>query len=108
MSATGFPDPSQDFEGYQASLFKSLLAATGAVNAIPVDDVGFFRSLDAQFQKDITAAGTSSLSIANTLLQQCSTEAGIDGKDIEDIDDIKHRYNLVTEVCDGLLEKTVS
>lgn len=108
MASQEYPDPVKDFKGFQASLFKALVAATAAANSIPVEEVGFYRSLDRDFAKDLDHAGSSSLAIGNALLQQCATDSGLEVKDFEDIDDVVQRYGIATDVCDGLLEKAVS
>lgn len=108
MASQDVPDPINDFQGFQTSLFKSLVAATAAANSIPVEEVGFFRSLDRTFAKDLDHAGSSALSIGNTLLQHCAIDSGLEVKDFEDVDDVVQRYGAATDVCDGLLEKAVS
>ncbi|EPB86354.1 hypothetical protein HMPREF1544_06893 [Mucor circinelloides 1006PhL] len=105
MASQDIPDPIKDFKGYQGSLFKSLVAATAAANSIPVEEWGFFRSLDRQFAKDLDQAGASSLAIGNALLQQCAIDCGLVVKSFDDIDDVVERYGAATDVCDGLLEK---
>ncbi|KAI9486461.1 MAG: ribonuclease H-like domain-containing protein [Benjaminiella poitrasii] len=99
------PDPVQDFKAFQSSLFKSLVSATAAANSIPTEEVGFFRSLDRGFAKDLDQAGSNTLSIGNALLQQCAIDCGLVVKDFEDIDDVVERFGSVTDVCDSLLEK---
>lgn len=108
MASLEYPDPVKDFKGFQASLFKSLVAATAAANSIPIEEVGFYRSLDRDFAKDLDHAGSSSLAIGNALLQQCATDSGLEVMNFEDIDDVVQRYGTATDVCDGLLEKAVS
>ncbi|KAI7906905.1 ribonuclease H-like domain-containing protein [Cokeromyces recurvatus] len=105
MNSQEIPDPVQDFKAFQSSLFKSLVSATAAVNSIPVEEVGFFRSLDRGFAKDLEQAGSNSLSIGNALLQQCAIDCGLLVKSFEDTDDVVERYGSVTDVCDSLLEK---
>lgn len=108
MTSQAIPDPIKDFKSFQSSLFKSLVAATAAANSIPVEEVGFFRSLDRQFAKDLDHAGSSSLSIGNSLLQLCADDCGLNVRPFEDIDDVVGSYGKATDVCDGLLEKAVS
>lgn len=108
MASQEIPDPVVDFKGFQSSLFKSLVAATAAANSIPVEEVGFYRSLDRTFAKDLDQAGSSALNIGNTLLQQCAIDSGLEVKKFEDIDDVVQRYGVTTDVCDSLLEKAVS
>jgi exosome complex exonuclease RRP6 len=107
MTSPTIPDPVKDFQNFQSSLFKSLMAATAAANSIPVEEVGFFRSLDRQFAKDLDHAGSSSLAIGNSLLQLCADDCGIKINAFEDIDDVVGSYGKATDVCDGLLEKAV-
>lgn len=108
MASQEYPDPVKDFKGFQESLFKSLIAATAAANSIPVEEVGFYRSLDRDFAKDLDHAGSSALAIGNSLLQQCAIDTGLEVNNFEDVDDVVQRYGAATDVCDGLLEKAVS
>lgn len=108
MATQEIPDPVKDFKGFQSSLFKSLVAATSAANAINVTEVGFYRSLDRSFAKDVDQAGIASLSTGNELLEHCAIDCGIFAKPLEDADDAIHRYGPVTYICDSLLEKAVS
>ncbi|CAO3653430.1 unnamed protein product [Mucor hiemalis] len=105
MASQDVPDPISNFQGFQTSLFKSLVAATAAANSIPVEEVGFFRSLDRTFAKDLDHAGSSALSMGNALLQHCAINSGLEVKDFDNVDNVVQRYGAATDVCDGLLEK---
>ncbi|KAI8979910.1 ribonuclease H-like domain-containing protein [Pilobolus umbonatus] len=98
-------DPAADFKGYQNALFKSLVSATAAINSIPVDEIGFYRSLDRQFAKVLDQTASICLSTANNLLHRCADDVGIEHKQFDDVDDVTQRYKSVTEVCDGLVDK---
>lgn len=106
--ASEIPDPVTDFKGFQSSLFKSLVAATSAANAIKVEEVGFYRSLDRDFAKDLDQAGLSALATGNELMEHCATDGGIFTKTFDDKDDVIDRYGSVTDICDSLLEKAVN
>ncbi|OAD69496.1 hypothetical protein PHYBLDRAFT_96888, partial [Phycomyces blakesleeanus NRRL 1555(-)] len=90
----------------QASLFKALVSAASASNALPIEDMGFYRTLDKEFSKGIDHVGSRLLSISNNLLQKCSDDTGISAKDYEDVDDVVDNFNGVVDVVDGLLERT--
>ncbi|KAG1138973.1 hypothetical protein G6F37_012357 [Rhizopus arrhizus] len=106
MAVEEIPDPLVDFKGYQTSLFKSLVSATAAVNSIPVGDVGYFRSLDRSFAKELDQATASTLYLGNSLLEQCTLNAGIEAStSFEDVDDVVRGYGSVIDVCDSLLDK---
>lgn len=107
MASQKIPDPVKDFKGFQASLYGALVNATKAANKILVEEVGFHRSLDRRYAKDLDHVGSSALSLGNTLLQQCAVDTGLEVKDFEDIDDVVQQYGTATDVCDGLLEKAV-
>jgi hypothetical protein len=109
MAVEEIPDPLVDFKGYQTSLFKSLVSATAAVNSIPVGDVGYFRSLDRSFAKELDQATASTLYLGNSLLEQCTLNAGIEAStSFEDVDDVVRGYGSVIDVCDSLLDKAVN
>ncbi|KAI8369915.1 ribonuclease H-like domain-containing protein [Choanephora cucurbitarum] len=105
IDTQGIPDPVKDFKSFQTSLFKSLVSATAAANSISVEEIGFYRSLDRQFAKDLDLAGSSTLSLGNSLLQHGAADCGIFVKSFDDIDDVSERYGSVIDVCDSLLEK---
>ncbi|KAI9254611.1 ribonuclease H-like domain-containing protein [Phascolomyces articulosus] len=102
---TSIPDPKGQFKEYQQSLFNALVSATKASSAIPVKDVGFLRSLDRQFAKDLDTSGSRLLKATNQLLQQCSSDTGVQVSKYEDIDDVNERYGGVVDIIDSLLEK---
>lgn len=105
----GIPDPLVDFKGYQASLFKTLVSATAAVNSIQVEDIGYFRSLDRSFAKDLDQASLSTLNLGNNLLQKLASDGGIELKtEYEVLEDVVAGYGNVVDVCDNLLDKAVS
>lgn len=108
MASTSVPDPKSQFKEYQESLFKSLVAATNAANALPSDDLGFYRSLDRQFAKDLDTCGSRLLTVANNVVQHCSGDTGAEFTSVDDVDDATFRFNNVIDVVDGLLEKAVS
>ena len=89
MSTFDNIDPVEDFKGYQKAVFKSLVSATAAINAIPVNVIGFYRSLDKQFAKILDQTASVSLINANTLLQRCAADTGVECKDFEEVDEIK-------------------
>ncbi|KAI9496799.1 ribonuclease H-like domain-containing protein [Zychaea mexicana] len=99
------PDPKRQFKEFQQSFFKALVSATAASNAIPVNDVGYLRSLDRQFAKDLDTCGSRLLKTSNQLLQHCSADTGVEASTYEDVDDVNERYGGVVDVVDGLLEK---
>ncbi|CDS03624.1 hypothetical protein LRAMOSA01026 [Lichtheimia ramosa] len=105
MASTSVPDPKSQFKEYQESLFKSLVAATNAANALPSDDLGFYRSLDRQFAKDLDTCGSRLLTVANNVVQHCSGDTGAEFTSVDDVDDATFRFNNVIDVVDGLLEK---
>jgi exosome complex exonuclease RRP6 len=107
MASQEIPDAIKDFKGFRTSLFASLKSATVAANSIPVEEVGFYRSLDRDFAKDLDHAGSSALTIGNALLQQCAVDSGLEVNSFEDVDDVLQRYGAANDVCDGLLEKAV-
>lgn len=107
MASTSVPDPKDQFKEYQESLFKSLVAATNAANALPSDDLGFYRSLDRQFAKDLDTCGSRLLTVANNVVQHCSGDTGAEFMAVDDVDDATFRFNNVIDVVDGLLEKAV-
>ncbi|CAO3668818.1 unnamed protein product [Rhizopus stolonifer] len=102
----GIPDPLVDFKSYQASLFKTLVSATAAVNSIQVEDIGYFQLLDRSFAKDLDQASSSTLNLGNNLLQKLASDGGIELKtEYEVLEDVVAGYGNVVDVCDNLLDK---
>ncbi|ORZ19396.1 ribonuclease H-like domain-containing protein [Absidia repens] len=100
------PDPLTDFKGYQASLFKALTSATNASNAIPVEDLGFLRTLDRTFAKDLDLSSDALLKVANNLTGHCAKDIGLEStQKTNDIDDVNDRFSGVIDVIDGLFER---
>lgn len=107
MSDPAIPHPKEDFDGFQSSLFKALMSASVASNALDGSQIGFHRSLDRQFAKNMDHSASHLLTAANRLLQQCAHDTGVDTMEFEDADDVNNRYINVVEVVDALLEKAV-
>ncbi|KAG0041988.1 exosome nuclease subunit [Gryganskiella cystojenkinii] len=91
-----------DFEAWQNTLFQTLVKATKAANAIPANDVSFYRTLDRDFASKMEEASVSTLHLCNGLLRQAS--AG-EAERLNDGDDIKERFEIVVDVIDNMLEK---
>ncbi|KAI8097670.1 ribonuclease H-like domain-containing protein [Halteromyces radiatus] len=106
MGSSDIPDPITDFQNYQASLFKAITSATNAANCIPVEDLGFFRSLDRHFARDLDQSGEALLNLGNKLTAHCAKDLGV-GTDqkMDDIDDVNDRFSSVIDVIDGLFER---
>lgn len=102
------PDPRQDYKGYQQSLFKALVSATAASNAISTEDIGFYRSLDRQFAKDLDICGSKVLQIANRIAKHAALDTGSQIQSFEDVDDVVDQFDNVVDVVDSLLERAVS
>ena len=93
-----------DFEAWQSALFSTLVKATKAANAIPAGDVSFYRTLDRAFAVNMDDASNATLELCNGLLHQAG---GPEGEVLNDSDDFKDRFHLITDVVDNLLEKVV-
>jgi len=91
-----------DFEAWQGALFSTLVKATKAANAIPAGDVSFYRTLDRAFAVNMDDASNATLELCNGLLHQAG---GPEGELLNDSDDFKDRFHLITDVVDNLLEK---
>ncbi|KAF9936813.1 exosome nuclease subunit [Mortierella alpina] len=91
-----------DFEAWQGALFSTLVKATKAANAIPAGDVSFYRTLDRAFAVNMDDASNATLELCNGLLQQAG---GPEGEVLNDSDDFKDRFHLITDAVDNLLEK---
>ncbi|KAF7726458.1 exosome nuclease subunit [Apophysomyces ossiformis] len=99
------PNPAENFKEFQGSLFKALVSATTAATSLPADDLGFYRSLDRDFAKDLDQVGSRLLRLSNQLLQHCAKDTGVDASTFEDIDDVTDRFGGAIDVIDSLFEK---
>lgn len=102
------PHPLRDFKEYQNALFTALTGATRAANAIPIADLGYFRSLDRGFAKTLDSCSEKVLKLSNSMLKYASVEEAEAAPRFYDIDDVMDRYNIAIDVVDNLLEKAVS
>jgi hypothetical protein len=102
------PHPLRDFKEYQNALFTALTGATRAANAIPIADLGYFRSLDRGFAKTLDSCSEKVLNLSNNMLKYASVDDSEAAPRFYDIDDVMDRYGIAIDVVDNLLEKAVS
>ncbi|KAH8552731.1 ribonuclease H-like domain-containing protein, partial [Umbelopsis sp. PMI_123] len=99
------PHPLRDFKEYQNALFTALTGATRAANAIPIADLGYFRSLDRGFAKTLDSCSEKVLNLSNNMLKYASVDDSEAAPRFYDIDDVMDRYGIAIDVVDNLLEK---
>src|SRR4051812_20736028 len=63
------PDPVSNFKDYSKFLFDALISATKAANAIPLDELPYYKSLDRDFAKSVDACGQQILGVSNALVE---------------------------------------
>lgn len=102
------PHPLRDFKEYQNALFTALTGATRAANAIPIADLGYYRSLDRDFAKTLDSCGDKVLKLSNSVLKHASIDDTEASARFFDIDDVMDRFGMAIDVVDNLLEKAVS
>ncbi|KAF9199678.1 exosome nuclease subunit [Haplosporangium sp. Z 27] len=91
-----------NFEEWQKALFSTLVKATKAANAIPVNDVSFYRTLDRSFAENMDDVSTTSIDLCNGLMQQAGGSAV---EELKDGDDVNDRFDIITDIVDNMLEK---
>ncbi|KAF9189342.1 exosome nuclease subunit [Haplosporangium sp. Z 767] len=91
-----------DFDAWQSALFSTLVKATKAANAIPANDVSFYRTLDHSFSVNMDDASAATLDLCNGLLQQAG---GVEVEELKEADDMKDRFDIIVDVVDNMLEK---
>lgn len=93
---------SDNFDEYTSELQSAALKATRNVLALP-SDIGFHRSMDTDFSKDLDIFSSRVLSLTNRLL------ALVDGKGkLSSQDDVLDSFHsLVVDSIDQVLERTV-
>ncbi|KAG2173280.1 hypothetical protein INT43_004654 [Umbelopsis isabellina] len=99
------PHPLRDFKEYQNALFAALTGATRAANAIPISDLGYYRSLDRDFAKTLDSCSEKVLKLSNSMLKYASVEESESASRFHDVDDVLDRYGVAIDVVDNLLEK---
>jgi hypothetical protein len=102
------PHPLRDFKEYQNALFAALTGATRAANAIPISDLGYYRSLDRDFAKTLDSCSEKVLKLSNNMLKYASVDEPESSQRFHDVDDVLDRYGVAIDVVDNLLEKAVS
>ncbi|RUS26800.1 ribonuclease H-like domain-containing protein [Jimgerdemannia flammicorona] len=98
-------DPITNYAEYERSLLRALVATTKAVNALPLGDLAFYKSLDRTFAEELAICADKALYISNRLVQYAGGDA-IQTEEFKDVDDLIDRYGEVIDVVDNLLEKT--
>ncbi|KAF9116697.1 exosome nuclease subunit [Mortierella sp. AM989] len=91
-----------DFEAWQTALFATLVKATKAANAIPANDVSFYKTLDRSFAANMEDVSTTSIDLCNGLLRQAG---GSEVEELKDGDDVNDRFDIITDTVDNMLEK---
>ncbi|KAG0008149.1 exosome nuclease subunit, partial [Entomortierella chlamydospora] len=91
-----------DFEAWQTALFATLVRATKAANAIPANDVSFYRTLDRSFAANMDDVSTTTIDLCNGLLRQAG---GPENEELNDSDDVNDRFDIITDVVDNMIEK---
>ncbi|CAM0139883.1 exosome nuclease subunit [Umbelopsis sp. WA50703] len=99
------PHPLRDFKEYQNALFAALTGATRAANAIPISDLGYYRSLDRDFAKTLDSCSEKVLKLSNNMLKYASVDEPESSQRFHDVDDVLDRYGVAIDVVDNLLEK---
>ncbi|GAB5585904.1 exosome nuclease subunit [Umbelopsis nana] len=99
------PHPLRDFKEYQNALFTALTGATRAANAIPIADLGYYRSLDRDFAKTLDSCSEKVLKLSNNMLRYASVDDVESAPRFYDIDDVMDRFGMAIDVVDNLLEK---
>ncbi|RUP43971.1 ribonuclease H-like domain-containing protein [Jimgerdemannia flammicorona] len=102
---SAIPDPITNYAEYERSLLRALVATTKAVNALPLGDLAFYKSLDRTFAEELAICADKALYISNRLVQYAGGDA-IQTEEFKDVDDLIDRYGEVIDVVDNLLEKT--
>jgi exosome complex exonuclease RRP6 len=122
------PSPSTSFDAYQPKLQSTVLNTAKVANGLPpAADMGFQRTIDRKFAKDIDSSSVKVLNLANRLLSLVqggdsrsndpngktkangrSSEKGKQKALLTDEDDVLDGYHtLVVDIVDQLLESAV-
>ncbi|KAL4778387.1 ribonuclease H-like domain-containing protein [Aspergillus varians] len=98
-------DSAADFAPFQKRLQSSLVAVTRSVGQLPVDDLSFHRSSNAEVSEGLDEQSGRLLSLTSSILKAATAGTDISAPVLSDEDSIEDNWRGVVDVIDALLEK---
>ncbi|KAL2854343.1 ribonuclease H-like domain-containing protein [Aspergillus pseudoustus] len=98
-------DSAADFAPFQQRLTSSLVQVTRTVGQLPVADLGFHRSSNAEVSEGLDEQSGRLLSLTSSILKAATSGTDIPAPALEDEDAIEDNWRGIVDVIDALLEK---
>lgn len=98
-------DPAAGFAPFQERLQKSLIDVTRTTGQLPVDDLNFHRSSNAQVAEGLDEQSGRLLSLTSSILKAATAGTDISAPVLSDEESIEDNWRGIVDVIDALLEK---
>ncbi|KAL3466664.1 ribonuclease H-like domain-containing protein [Aspergillus heterothallicus] len=98
-------DSAADFAPFQQRLTSSLVQVTRAVGRLPVDDLAFHRSSNAEVSEALDEQSIRLLSLTSSILKAATAGTDFPAPTLEDEDPIEDNWRGIVDVIDALLER---
>ncbi|KAL4913738.1 ribonuclease H-like domain-containing protein [Aspergillus aurantiobrunneus] len=98
-------DSAADFAPLQKRLQSSLVEVTRSVGQLPVEDLSFHRSSNAEVSEGLDKQSGRLLSLTSSILKVATAGTDISAPALSDEDSIEDNWRGIVDVIDALLEK---
>ncbi|KAL4800430.1 ribonuclease H-like domain-containing protein [Aspergillus venezuelensis] len=98
-------DSAADFAPFQKRLQDSLIGVTRTVGQLPVDDLSFHRTSNAEVSEGLDEQSGRLLSLTSSILKAATAGTDISAPVLSDQDSIEDNWRGIVDVIDALLEK---
>ncbi|KAL4928451.1 exosome nuclease subunit RRP6 [Aspergillus undulatus] len=94
-----------DFAPFQKRLQDSLIGVTRTVGQLPVEDLSFHRSSNAEVSEGLDEQSGRLLSLTSSILKAATAGTDISAPVLSDEDSVEDNWRGIVDVIDALLEK---
>ncbi|CEL07909.1 hypothetical protein ASPCAL11063 [Aspergillus calidoustus] len=98
-------DSAADFPPFQERLTSSLVQVTRTIGQLPVNDLNFHRSSNAEVSEALDEQSGRLLSLTSSILKAATAGTDISAPSLSDEDSIEDNWRGIVDVIDALLEK---
>ncbi|KAL2826979.1 ribonuclease H-like domain-containing protein [Aspergillus cavernicola] len=98
-------DSAAEFTPFQQRLTSSLVQATRTVGQVPVGDLSFHRSSNAEVSESLDEQSGRLLSLTSSILKAATAGTDVSAPVLSDQDSIEDNWRGIVDVIDALLER---
>ncbi|KAL5335714.1 ribonuclease H-like domain-containing protein [Aspergillus crustosus] len=98
-------DSASDFAPFQKRLTEAIVPVMRKIAQVPVDDLGFHRSSNAEVPEALDEQSNRLLSLTSSILKAATAGTDISAPTLTDEDSLEFNWRGIVDVIDGLLEK---